>query len=235
MRGTQSGIFSGKNRFGSAGLGLLIVIILVLAVLFGQWYLKRTVKDPDLAEGLMPWEEWRLREKSTKPVPECSEEQAELSEALGYHVNIELSGSSESRGEIRLTIHPSGKVIGLWSGNYYNRDKVNFDVQGGSFAGRVYPGKIYRDENGEDASKLYFLAKGKFAIHETDFSKDRFHIRVGDIYVRGWLDTDHRITSEIMITSDEDYFESFSWEAKPTSRIGDLFGQSASCVQNLKV
>lgn len=226
MRGTKSHRFRGKNRFGSAGLVLLVVIIVVLAVLLVQWYLKRTVKDPDLAEGLMPWEEWRLRAKSTKAVPECSEEQPELAEMLGYNANVELSGSSDHRGEIQLVIRPDGTVMGSWGGNYYNNDKVNFDVQGGGFAGRVYPGKIYRDENGQDPSRLYFLAKGEFAIHETDFKKDRFHIRVGDIYVRGWLDSDHRVTCEIIITSDENYYECFDWQAKPTKRIESLFGQA---------
>jgi hypothetical protein len=111
-----------------------------------------------------------------------------------------------------MWVTSEGQIRGNWSGNYYNAKKENFDVQAGGFEGKVYPGKIYRDDKGEDPSRLYFLAKGKFLIHRMSSDAKRYHIHPGDIYVRGWLKPDLSVTSEIIITSDEKYFETFSWK-----------------------
>jgi hypothetical protein len=43
-------------------------------------------------------------------------------------------------------------------------------------------------------------------------SSQQYHIASGDIYVKGWLNPDLSLTSEIIITSDEKYFESFAWK-----------------------
>ncbi|MHC4417185.1 MAG: hypothetical protein ACYSU6_01220, partial [Planctomycetota bacterium] len=61
-------------------------------------------------------------------------------------------------------------------------------------------------------SKLYFITKGKFTLHETDFEKNRFHIRGGDLYITGWINTDYTAFGEVTITSNEKYFERFHWE-----------------------
>jgi hypothetical protein len=111
-----------------------------------------------------------------------------------------------------MWVTSEGGVGGNWSGNYYNDKKDNFDVQGASFNGRVYPGKIYRDDKGEDPSKLYFLTKGKLLIHHMSSDAKQYHIYTGEIYVRGWLSPDLSAVSEIIITGDEKTFETFSWK-----------------------
>jgi hypothetical protein len=40
----------------------------------------------------------------------------------------------------------------------------------------------------------------------------RYKIYQGDIYVNGWLNHDLSVASEIFITSDEKYVESFAWK-----------------------
>ena len=75
------------------------------------------------------------------------------------------------------------------------------------------PAKIYRDEKGEDPSKLYFLGKDKFMVHKTSADAKQYHIIGGDIYIRGWLSSDLSVAGEIIITSDEKYFETFVFQA----------------------
>lgn len=199
-------------RKASAFIGLLVIIGLVAIVFLGQWYIKKTTPDPDTSDGLMPWREWGLREANPKPEQNPSAEQPQITKILAFDTNAHLKGAREPRGEIQMTIMPDGSIGGNWGGNYY-RKKVNFNG-GGGFQGKIYPAKIYRDENGQDPSKLYFLAKGKFQLHESDLEKT-YSIRGGDLYVKGWIDTNFQVISEILITSDEKYIETFTWSAKP--------------------
>jgi hypothetical protein len=208
-----------KGRSASALVALVIVIALVCVVYFVRLYMKEPYQDPDLVDDLKPWKEWRLRESGKKPPQDPSAEQPDIKGFLEYDTNVNLPSTGDPRGAIRLGIGPEGSVGGMWYDYYYKKPKINFDIMNGDFAGRTYPGKVYRDENGEDPSKLYFMAKGTFLIQETDMIKNKVHNRVGDIYVRGWVDPDYATRGEITITSDEDYFETFVWEApKPLTR-----------------
>jgi hypothetical protein len=200
-------------------VALVILIALVCIVYVVRLYLRETPQDPDVVEGLKPWKEWRYRESSEKPPQEPSAEQPDISQGLEYETNAKLPGAGDPRGAIEFVVGSDGSVAGRWHEYYYKKPKINFDIMGGDFAGKTFPAKVYRDENGEDPSKLYFMAKGEFLIQETDMVKSRVHHRAGDIYVRGWIDPDYATRGEITITSDEDYFETFVWEAaKPFSR-----------------
>lgn len=202
-----------KSRRGNAIVGLIIVLLLVAVVYGVQRYMKSHTPDPDTAQDLTPWKEWRLREKAEKPVPPISEKQAKLSAAIKFDMNARLLGTEDPRGDLVLFVSSEGQISGNWSGTYSNDKKDNFDVQGGRFDGKVFPGKTYRDEKGEDPSKLYFLGKGKFMVHKTSADAKQYLIIGGDIYVRGWLSPNLSVAGDIIITSDEKYFQTFSFKA----------------------
>jgi hypothetical protein len=211
MRNGKS-VMEAKGRRGNALLGLIAILVLVGIVYGVQRYMKSRVPDPDTALDLTPWKEWRIREQSKKPVPELRPEQPKITAMLKYDANVEQPKTHAAAGEIIMWISSEGQVGGNWSGNFYNEKKVNYDVQGGSFEGKVCPGRIYRDDKGEDPSKLYFIAKGKFLIHSMSADAKKYHILGGDIYVKGWLNHDLGVESEIIITSDEKYAETFAWK-----------------------
>lgn len=198
-------------RSGSTLVWFLVLVGLVIVVVLAQEVMKKTAKDPDTYPDLEPWTEWRLRESNAKALEEPSEEQPDITEGVRYDLNVNYQ--DEGRGEMYLVIRPDGTVMGVWHGNYYKeKTKLSFDIQGGDFEGYVCPLKIYQDENGENPSKLYFIAKGKFLIHEFDFKK-KYRIRVGDLYVTGWLEADYVVYGKLVITSDEKYSETYDWKA----------------------
>ena len=201
------------SRQGNAVAGLIIILLLV-AIVFGvQRYMKSHTPDPDTAQDLTPWKEWRLREKSEKPVPPISEKQAKIPGSIKFDMTARLPGTENSRGELALSIGSEGQMYGNWSGTYSNDKKDIFDVQGGRFDGKVFPGKIYQVDNNNDPSKLYFLGKGTFMAHKTSADAKQYNIIGGDIYVRGWLNPDLSVAGEIIITSDEKYSQTFSFKA----------------------
>ena len=199
------------RRSGSAGI-ILVIILVIAAVVFGlQKYRKSNAPDPDTSMGLAPWKEWRLRRQSQKPAVQVSDKQAKITKTLSYDANVELTETREPRGEIGMRITPDGDVFGGWGGTYYDSKKDNFEG-GGKFEGKIYPGKIYRDEKGEDPSRLYFLAKGQFSIIHTIIKESKVRVLTGDLYVSGWLNPDFSIASDITLTSDEKYSQVFHWQ-----------------------
>ena len=202
-------------RLGSALVWFLVVVGLVIVIMIVQAVMKKTAKDPDTCLDLEPWTEWRLRKSNAEalgePSTEPSEEQPDITEGVRYDVSVDYQ--DESRGEIYLEIQPDGMVRGAWHGYYHKeKPKLSFDIQFGDFEGYICPLKIYQDENGEDPSKLYFIAKGDFLIHEYDL-KTKYRIRVGDLYVTGWLEADYVAYGKLVITSDEKYSETYDWKA----------------------
>ncbi|MHC4501208.1 MAG: hypothetical protein ACYS21_19095 [Planctomycetota bacterium] len=219
MQTTHLQVHDKTWRSASALVALVILIALVCIIYLVRLYLKEPYQDPDLVEDLTPWKEWRFRESSPKPPQEPSAEQPNITEGLEYDTNVRLAGTGDPRGSIEFIVGPEGTVGGRWYDYYYKKPKINFDIMNAGFSGKTFPAKLYRNESGEEPSKLYFMAKGEFLIQETDMVKSRVHHRAGDIYVRGWIDPDYATRGEITITSDEDYFETFVWEAaKPLTR-----------------
>lgn len=213
MRGFQLQHYLQTSRPGSVW-AIIILIFVVIGVILYFVDVPSLVrkKDPDMAK-FAPWEEWRLREANKKVQGETLVELPDIRESIIFTASaMARNVENTPRGTVNLSVRPDGTISGGWRGNYYNDVKVNFDG-GGDFSGYVCPKKIYCDEHGEDRSKLYFITKGKFLLHETDFEKDRFHIRGGDLYVTGWIAGDHTVTGQVTITSDEKYFEAFYWEA----------------------
>lgn len=209
-------LHSGLRRYRGVSpvVALVVIAVLVCVVVGVKWYMKATVPDPDLCYDLKPWREWRLREVNPKPSQELSSEHPDISESLRYDTNLRDTDSNMPRGELSVFIGSKGSVSGKWYGTYHKGRTRSFQILSGDFEGKVYPRKIYRSEGGEeDPTKLYLMAKGEFLVQEADPEKGRMHNSMGDIYVRGWLSPEYHLAGEVSITSDEQYFETFTWKS----------------------
>lgn len=213
-----------KNRGDSSLTALVLIACLVCIVIFLKWYLKSPVKDPDLYDYQEAWKEWRAREKSEKPAQPLSPEQPALTGLLKYDTNLSEKESKEPRGEMLLFVGPDGGVTGGWHGLYWQTRTVNIQIMGGGFDGKVYPAKIYRDENGEaDPSMLYMMAKGNFGALKTDTKKGRVSNIGGHIYVRGWMSPEYVLTGEVTIISFGRDVETFTWKSHSPERQSEIF------------
>ncbi len=202
-------------RRGNTGVFLVIVIAVLFAAVY--WFVIRTgknVPDPDTAQGLPVWREWKIREKSTAEDVPFNEQQQKIAKALEYEAYVKDPNNDEDRGEVSIFISPDRMAGAGWSGNYYKKKKINCEVHGGLCEGRVYPGKVYRDGDIEDNSRLYFLTKGKFILHEADFQNtSRYKIRTGAVYIRGWVKQDLSAEGDVTLVGNDDVIEEYSWQA----------------------
>jgi len=158
-------IFSGKTQSQRGGTGVFLIVLLAvifLGVALVPWWTKKKTPDPDMVQDMTPWAEWSIRQSSHKPAVEQNEDQPKITEPLLLEARINDLESGEDRGDLAMLISPGGLIEGKWYGSYYKAKKVNCDITGAKFEGMAYPGKIYKDDSGEDHSRLYFLTSGAF-------------------------------------------------------------------------
>ena len=208
---TASSLKKGLNRNG--GYALLLMLVIVIAVGAYIYYLQlgqaEKLPETDSAGNILPWKEDNLLAKADEAVEGTTDEQIDIANGLSYDINVGIGG--ERSGELKLSINPDGRCWGIWHGNYYDSNKVNYEIMEGAFKGNIVPSKIYTDSNGDDASKLYFIAKGKYLITEEDFKKGTVQKRQGTFYVTGWVNRDHSAIGKITMAIPPDGYKTFGW------------------------
>ena len=204
-----------RNRGGFAMLlGLLITVVLGMIIYYMRMYGPVHQMGKGESDINPPWRQWekmrvRLRRGSLgEPTPE----QPQLSKPL--EVVTEAREDGGYRGDIELVILPDGTVQGGWRGKFDINKDVEFQVMMCRFEGRVDPEQVCKDELGPDPSQLFFIAKGHFVILEFNNRNGQVRNLMGNVYARGWLGVDDRVSGEIIMTSDEKNFYLYTWQGR---------------------
>ena len=205
-----------RNQGGYALLlGLLIVVVIGMVI----WYMRMhgpvyQIGQEGESDINPPWRQWHKMQLRLhkEPLGRPTAEQPQLSNALGVEAKPKQDG--KGRGEITVVIYPEGTVQGGWTGEFFINKDVDFQVMGCEFEGNIDPQQVYSNEEGEDPSKHFFIAKGHFLILETNNKSSRVRSLAGDAYVRGWLGVDNAVSGEIIITSDERSFYRYTWQGQ---------------------
>ena len=210
-----------KSRPAYAFLWLLVPIAICLLIYIFTVYipdamlLKEQMKSPDT----YPWvEDWRLH-GSTMQKPkgiidhEPSDQLPVLTETLQIRTIIIKDG--KSGGGLSLFISPDGSVYGSWFGSIpVNSEKVEmFEVMMGDFEGNTDPTRLIEGTDGPDPTKLYFIAKGPFALLETLTNKKSRGV-YGSMYIVGHLNPDMSASGKFHITSDKKIQKIYEWSGK---------------------
>lgn len=201
--------------------GSVLVVGLLLLLIVGMLYWYRRMHGPvyQIGKGksdiAIPWRQWHeihVRTQKGRPPGLPGEQQPQIPQAL--HVGAQLYEDTQQRGQLVFTILPDGTVEGQWTGQFNISKYVDYQVMGCQFKGLVDPEQVYSDEQGEDQSKLFFIAKGPFVILETNDDSGKVRNVSGHIYVRGWLGLDNLIEGEVILTADEKNFYLYTWKGR---------------------
>jgi len=204
------------NRGGYALLLMLLLTFVIVAVIWLGLLGPEPIGDPNL-----PWNQEERLVEADEPVLPPTEEQPKLTRFLEFAAIPfrgepgEVDAFSDSRGRIEMTISPDGRIKGGWSADYNPTDEVNYSVIGAGFSGNIDSSNVYSDENGQDPSRLYFIAKGQLSILKTNLKSNRVSRLGGYIYVTGWLDHQYNIVGDLTVTSDKRTYQFFLWTAGP--------------------
>jgi hypothetical protein len=201
-----------KGVWGTKRKGyILILMILIVCIIGAVIWLNPMALIHGSGTGL-PWEEeWRLA-RADQEVKQPKEGQPKITENLAFAGKIKEEG--DVKGGVEMFILTNGRIEGMWTGTYKPEPDITWEVQGSRFKGNIDPTKIYKDDRGEDPSKLYFIAKGGFLILETNSKTDKVKTASGAIYVTGWLDNDYKAVGKITITSDKKTYWEYPWQSK---------------------
>jgi hypothetical protein len=203
-----------RQKKGGFLLLPLLIGVLMLFMLYAMYthnifhFFAGTEKDRYSDPNAYPWEEGHLYINDVLDGYDMGgrrppfREQPPLND---LHYTASVYAGDEPRGEINLYITKEGDVAGWWSGAYgvktdRNRyyetvRKYNEGNHTNEFKGNTAPLKIYKNERGEDKSKLYFISRGGFLLLE----RRENWATVGSIYVTGWIDRNYKAEGELFL------------------------------------
>jgi hypothetical protein len=194
----------------NGGYILLLLLLIGVVVGFAIFYAGGMTGMPEAdPQGRMyPWKEAETLIDNTKtfsPTPE------QVNISKGIHYEGDVFEDNQQRGTMLLLINSQGHIEGKWTGTYNENRQVDYDIMGGSFEGNIVPSKIYSDEKGQDASRLYFITKGNFMLLITDNKSGQVRNTGGKIYVNGWIAKNSSAIGNLTITSGGKDFKVFKW------------------------
>jgi hypothetical protein len=200
----------GQSRAERSGV-ILILMVLIVCIIGALIWLDPMALMRSSGSG-MPWNEERRIVPPGEEVKQPKEGQPKILENLAFAGKI--MENNEVKGEVGLFILTNGRIKGVWEGKYNPEPDITWEVMGSRFKGNIDPTKIYSDKDGEDPRKLYFIAKGKSLILETNSKTDKIRTATGAIYVTGWLDNEYNAVGKVTITSDKKTYKEYCWQSK---------------------
>ncbi len=197
---------SGTDRKGY----ILILMVLIVCIIGAFIWLDPMALIPGSGSG-MPWNGERRLVPFGEKVKQPKEGQPKILDNLGFDGRI--TEGNEVKGGVEMFILTDGRIKGIWDGKYNPEPSITWEVVGSRFRGNIDPTKIYRDKDGEDPRKLYFIAKGESLIMVTDSKTDKIKTATGLIYVTGWLDNEYNAVGKVTITSDKKNYWEYNWQS----------------------
>ena len=201
--------FRRKLRTNRPGVVLLLMLLIIVVVCGLIWMdpfaLSGGNKDKNL-----PWNQTKRIVPEDKTVPPTTEQQPKFQTHMG--IIAKCKENKQDRGEIRLLITPEGRVSGNWFADYSPKPDLRYEVVNCGFKGNIDPEYTYKDDAGEDPSKLYIISKGNFLIMETKGNEMR--TTNGKVFTTGWIDNEYNIIGKVTITSDKKTYYEYGFSGK---------------------
>ncbi len=210
-----------SSRTNRPGLAIVLIIVIIVVVVAAVHFLNKAkdplsslpkTKNPTCSEDIHPWEEEsRLLQPSQELADSLSPDQPLIDEVIFLKATIREAADASG---LRITISPDGAVDGGYYADYNkSKDKVEMNyVMTAGFKGNFDPSNIYFDEDGEDTSKLFFLAKGQMTILAHNFTADTVGHSAQNIYVTGWINPDYTATGRLVLMTGRKTFQTFHWK-----------------------
>ncbi len=225
-----------KYRRGYALLLVLLAIAIVGAIYVFQFSFGSVHEIGKEGESEIepPWRQWdklyKQVELKEQPLGELRPLHPELPENLFFEGHCMRNG--ERCGKIAINVSNDKSVNASWGGEFRVTKDVEFQVMACQLSkGMIDPDHVYEKNGVKDPSKLFFICKGNFSIVEYNYDNSRTRHIGGEAYVRGWLDPEHNVDGDLIISSDHKNFYRYTFAGKMEEGYGFL---DASPLQKLR-
>ncbi len=220
MQNEKNNRMSKSNRPGFVLILFLVIIVIgfiIYFVGFGTTSSLPVSVDPASSHEVLPWE----HKESLLPsdtAPDASTYEGQLSIEDGIYMQATVEQSNTTR-DFLVTINPDGTVRGGWSADYNKgrQPKMNY-VMNAQFEGNIDPAVLFFDDNGDDPTKLFMIAKGDISILATNTDNNKVQHSIQDIWISGWVDTDQKAKGQMFLITGPDTYQTFNWKSPPLSK-----------------
>lgn len=174
-------------------------------------------ENPASSHEVMPWEhEESLLTSGEVPNARPYEDQPSIENGIYIEATVEQSNTIR---DFIVRINPDGTVQGRWNADYNkgNNPRMNY-VMSAEFEGNIDPTVIFFDENGDDPTKLFMIAKGDIHILATNFDNGKVQHSLQDIWISGWVDKDKKAKGRMLLITGRQTYQTFNWKASQSSK-----------------
>ena len=203
---------NGNYRKGDAKVMIIVVIVvIVLVALLNFISIERLPKaeNPASSDEMFPWEHSDSLVAQDQIVNmEVYDEMISVENGFELILTVE---DTQWPAQMTVLVDSDGFVGGAWSTDY-NKEHMNYNINA-DFQGNIDPSVIYFDQNGEDFSKLFFIAKGQALILAINKKNDGVANSVNDVYVAGWITPDGKATGQLGVLLAEENHKIYKWRS----------------------
>ena len=199
-----------KHRSGFAILIVLVAVAILMLLYFAQI---NTLFGPGLPSeraGIEehPWVLEKLLIPDGEDVKLPRRPKLELDEP--FSITAPVRRNESERGEMAIAFDTNGRIGANWQCTY-GQSGVNYHIDA-QISGNIHTKRTYRNEEGKDKSRLFFIARGRYtktSLSETAGAGDE----KGQAWLIGWIGPDRSIQGFVTITTDQQWAAAYEFEA----------------------
>lgn len=221
MKSVKNSRMSKSNRSGFVLILILIIVVIGIVWCFVS-FSKPSISlpasvNPASSHEVLPWEhKEKLLTSDEAPNASTSENQISIENGIFMEATVK---QSQTARDFLINITPYGSVQGGWYADYSTgrKPRMNYVMSAG-FEGNIDPTVMFFDENGDDPTKLFFIAKGKISILATNYDNGKIQLSEQDIWISGWVHKDQRAKGEMLLITGKKTYQTFNWKASPPTK-----------------
>ena len=169
-------------------------------------------ENPLISYQVFPWEQASsLLPSDEQPDIALLNEQPSIEETFTIDADVSETHGNGSCG-IRVT--SDGRVMGKWKADYNagKNPRMNYFMHA-EFKGNIDPEVLFFDEDGEDPTKLFFIAKGQVMVQASEINGSSIKRDVQELWVAGWVDPDYIAEGELVMVSATGNIKRLDWKS----------------------
>ena len=126
-----------------------------------------------------------------------------------FSITAGVSRNEAERGEIAVAFDTDGRIRADWQ-CIYEQAGADYRVNA-SMNGNIHTKRTYQDEAGKDKSRLFFIARGRYAktpLGETAGAGGE----KGQAWLTGWIGPDRSIQGFVTLTRNQQWAAAYGFE-----------------------
>lgn len=123
-----------------------------------------------------------------------------------FSITTPVSRNEAQRGEITVSFDTNGRIDANWQCTYEQTGTAyHIDAE---MNGNIDPKRTYRDEQGKDKARLFFIARGRYT--KTPLNADAGGEK-GTAWLTGWIDPDRSIRGFVTLTQNQQWAAAYAF------------------------